>query len=132
MQAALRVRSSVAIIGHHAFKQQCLLFSAASSAGSKNTNSGGGAKNVALGLAAGTFLTTAAAITYMNNHVGGSDGLARTVSFYSLAIPKYIQYRAHMIMQSPDEVWDELHKETSKAGLDKIMELQGFYVKSDF
>eukprot|EP00984_Skeletonema_dohrnii_P026132 scaffold15425_cov141-Skeletonema_dohrnii-CCMP3373.AAC.5 len=33
-------------------------------------------------------------------------------------------------MQSPDEVWDELHEETSKAGLDKIMELQGFYVKS--
>ena len=35
-----------------------------------------------------------------------------------------------MLLESPDEVWDELHDETSKAGLDKIMELQGFYVKS--
>lgn len=67
----------------------------------------------------------------MNNHVGGSDGLARTVSFYSLAIPKYIQYRAHMIMQSPDEVWDELHKETSKAGLDKIIELRSLLSRGE-
>jgi aarF domain-containing kinase len=52
------------------------------------------------------------------------------VNFYSLAIPKYVEYRMHMIMDSPDEVWDKLHVETSKAGLDKIMELQGFYVKS--
>eukprot|EP00986_Skeletonema_menzelii_P014610 scaffold9817_cov154-Skeletonema_menzelii.AAC.4 len=128
MQAALRVRSSAAI-GHRPLTQRCLLFSATASAGSKN-NSSGGARNVALGVASGTLLTTAAAIAYVNNHVGGSDGLVRTISFYSLAIPKYIQYRAHMIMQSPDEVWDELHEETSKAGLDKIMELQGFYVKS--
>jgi aarF domain-containing kinase len=35
-----------------------------------------------------------------------------------------------MLLQSPDEVWDELHKETSLAGLNKILELQGFYVKS--
>ncbi|KAL7495014.1 hypothetical protein ACHAWT_003748 [Skeletonema menzelii] len=129
MQAALRVRSSAAIC-HRPLTQRCLLFSATASAGSKNNSSGGGARNVALGLASGTLLTTAAAIAYVNNHVGGSDGLVRTISFYSLAIPKYIQYRAHMIMQSPDEVWDELHEETSKAGLDKIMELQGFYVKS--
>ena len=35
-----------------------------------------------------------------------------------------------MIMNSPDEVWDQLHRETSQQGLDKILELQGFYVKS--
>lgn len=35
-----------------------------------------------------------------------------------------------MEVNSPNEVWDKLHEETSKAGLDKIMELQGFYVKS--
>jgi aarF domain-containing kinase len=110
-------------------KQQrcCLVFLTTSAAAG-----GGGAfkpRNVALGLASGTI--SAAAITYLlSNHVGGSDGLARTASFYSLAIPKYIQYRLHMLLQSPDEVWDELHKETSKAGLDKILELQGFYIKS--
>jgi len=66
----------------------------------------------------------------LNDHVGGREGLVRTVSFYSLAIPKYIEYRMHMLMNSPDDVWDKLHEETSKAGLDKIMELQGFYIKS--
>ncbi len=121
MQAALRIRS---VICHPALKQRCLFSTSSSTGGSKKFG------NLALGLASGTFLTTAGAITYMNNHVGGSEGLIRTISFYSLAIPKYIQYRAHMILESPDEVWDELHKETSKAGLDKIMELQGFYVKS--
>jgi len=122
MQAALRIRS--VSICHRALKQRCLFSASSSTGGSKKFG------NLALGLASGTFLTTAGAITYMNNHVGGSEGLVRTISFYSLAIPKYIQYRAHMILESPDEVWDELHKETSKAGLDKIMELQGFYVKS--
>jgi aarF domain-containing kinase len=69
-------------------------------------------------------------IAYLNEYLGGSDGLYRTLNFYSLAIPKYLQYRMHMILDSPDHVWDELHEETSKAGLDKIMELRGFYVKS--
>lgn len=35
-----------------------------------------------------------------------------------------------MAVDSPDLVWDELHKETSLKGLNKILELQGFYVKS--
>ena len=117
-------------MGHRALKQRCPFSTSSPSSSIINSGGSGRARNLALGLASGTILTTAAAITYINNHVGGSDGLVRTVSFYSLAIPKYIQYRAHMIMQSPDDVWDELHAETSKAGLDKIMELQGFYVKS--
>mmetsp|Transcript_7638 Transcript_7638/g.15223 ORF Transcript_7638/g.15223 Transcript_7638/m.15223 type:complete len:590 (-) Transcript_7638:71-1840(-) len=74
--------------------------------------------------------TTVGGLLYLNDHVGGWEGLVRTVSFYSLAIPKYIEYRMHMLMNSPDDVWDKLHEETSKAGLDKIMELQGFYIKS--
>jgi len=78
----------------------------------------------------GIVLLSLGSVAYVNDHVGGSDGLLRTISFYSLAIPKYVEYRLHMMMDSPDEVWDQLHKETSKAGLDKIMELQGFYVKS--
>ncbi|EED95588.1 predicted protein [Thalassiosira pseudonana CCMP1335] len=35
-----------------------------------------------------------------------------------------------MLLDSPDEVWDQLHEATSKNGLDKILELQGFYIKS--
>lgn len=96
---------------------------AASSAGSRNTN-------IALGIAGGVVVASLGSVAYLNEYLGGSEGLLRTVSFYSLAIPKYITYRYHMIMNSPDEVWDTLHRETSKVGLAKIMELQGFYVKS--
>ena len=66
----------------------------------------------------------------MHDHVGGTEGLARTMSFYSIAIPKYLEYRLHMFKESPDEVWDELDRETSKQGLEKILELRGFYIKS--
>lgn len=76
--------------------------------------------------------TTVGGLLYLNEHVGGREGLVRTVSFYSLAIPKYIEYRMHMLINSPDDVWDKLHEETSKAGLDKIMELQGETVRSIF
>ena len=67
---------------------------------------------------------------YLHSHLGGSESLARTASFYSLAIPSYLHYRYHMLMDSTDEVWENLHKETSARGLNKILELQGFYVKS--
>ena len=77
----------------------------------------------------GLVITTAGGVKYFHDHFGGSEGLIRTVSFYSLAIPKYIQYRYHMYMQSPDHVWEELDRETSAQGLNKILELQGFYVK---
>ena len=62
-----------------------------------------------LGLAGGGIVViTTGALAYVNSHVGGGDGLSRTISFYSLAIPKYIEYRMHMIMESPDDVWDRL------------------------
>ena len=62
-----------------------------------------------LGIAGGGIVViTTGALAYVNSHVGGGDGLARTISFYSLAIPKYIEYRMHMIMESPDDVWDRL------------------------
>lgn len=35
-----------------------------------------------------------------------------------------------MLIDSEEETWEELHKETSLKGLNKILELQGFYVKS--
>lgn len=91
---------------------------------------GSGRGRVALGIVGGATVATLGGLAYLNHHVGGGDGLRRTASFYALAIPKYIEYRLHMMWDSPDHVWDQLHEETSKAGLDKIMELQGFYVKS--
>ena len=80
--------------------------------------------------AGGLAVTVAGGIKYMHDHVGGTEGLARTMSFYSIAIPKYLEYRLHMFKESPDEVWDELDRETSKLGLEKILELRGFYIKS--
>ena len=96
-----------------------------SNSSSKSTNT----TKLALGIVGGGTVLTLGTVAYINNHVGGSEGLQRTINFYSLAIPKYIEYRYHMIRESPDEVWDKLHEETSQLGLDKIMELQGFYVK---
>jgi aarF domain-containing kinase len=77
-----------------------------------------------------SLIGAAGAYGYLYTHLGGNESLARTASFYSLAIPSYIHYRYHMAVDSPDVVWDELHKETSLKGLNKILELQGFYVKS--
>jgi len=34
-----------------------------------------------------------------------------------------------MWMDSPDHVWHELDRDTSKGALDKILELEGFYIK---
>jgi hypothetical protein len=78
----------------------------------------------------GLFITVAGSIKYVHDHVGGTEGLVRTISFYSLAIPKYIQFRYHQWVGSPDEVWDELHKTTAQQGLDKMYELEGFYIKA--
>jgi len=74
--------------------------------------------------------TTASLLYHVQDQVGGTEGLYRTLSFYSLAIPKYIQYRYHQYMDSSDEIWDTLHDETSKQGLEKILQLKGFYIKS--
>ncbi|KAL3816331.1 hypothetical protein ACHAXA_011431 [Cyclostephanos tholiformis] len=78
----------------------------------------------------GGVIASLCGVAYLNEYLGGTDGLLRTLNFYSLAIPKYLEYRMHMMLDSPDHVWDKLHEETSRAGLNKIMELQGFYVKS--
>lgn len=78
----------------------------------------------------GAATASAVAVKFMHDEVGGMDSLNRTANFYSLAIPAYIQYRTHMFLGSSDETWDELDKETSQKGLDKILELGGFYIKS--
>ena len=88
-------------------------------------------KDVAYSICGALAITIAGGVGYVYNNVGGTtEGLERTISFYSLAIPKYLTYRAHMILESNDETWDELDKETSQKGLDKILELGGFYIKS--
>ena len=77
----------------------------------------------------GLAVTTVGGVKYVHDHLGGTEGLYRSGSFYFLAIPKYIEYRYHMYMQSPDHVWEELDRETSAKGLEKLLELKGFYVK---
>uniref|UniRef100_A0A7S2EI95 ABC1 atypical kinase-like domain-containing protein n=1 Tax=Ditylum brightwellii TaxID=49249 RepID=A0A7S2EI95_9STRA len=94
---------------------------------SHDSNSG---RKLAYGAAAAGLATSAAIVKYVRDEVGGTEGLVRTASFYSLAIPKYIEYRMHMWYGSPDDVWDDLHRETSQKGLDKMLELKGFYIKS--
>lgn len=68
-------------------------------------------------------------IVYVHNHVSGFEGLARSMSFYSFAVPKYILYRYHLWIESPDEIWDKLHNITSRQALERIYELEGFYIK---
>jgi hypothetical protein len=77
----------------------------------------------------GLVITTAGGIKYVHDHVGGTEGLWRTASFYKFAIPKYIEYRWHMWNQSPQQTWDDLDRETSAMGLEKVYALKGFYVK---
>lgn len=74
--------------------------------------------------------TTLGGIKYFHDHVGGTEGLFRSLSFYSVAIPKYLVYRYHLWRDSPDHVWEQLDTETSQVGLKKILELHGFYIKA--
>jgi hypothetical protein len=78
----------------------------------------------------GLVMTVAGGVKYVHDQAEGTEGLVRSLSFYSFAIPKYIEYRWHMWNKSPDEVWDKLNKETAETGLDLVYELEGFYVKS--
>jgi aarF domain-containing kinase len=76
------------------------------------------------GLAGTAFL-----VRYFHDHFGGGEGLQRAVSFYSVAIPKYLQYRYYQMYESDKQIWEELDSVTSQQGLAKILELKGFYVK---
>ena len=87
-------------------------------------------QDVAYSILGAFAITILGGISYMHQNVGGTQGLQRTLSFYSLAIPKYILYRYHMICDSDQSTWDDLDQETSQEGLDKILELGGFYIKS--
>lgn len=78
----------------------------------------------------GLVITIAGGIKYCHDLFGGMEGLERAAAFYSLAIPRYVQYRFHMVKESPDEVWDSLHTETSQDALNIMLQLKGFYIKS--
>jgi aarF domain-containing kinase len=77
----------------------------------------------------GLVITVTGGIKYVHDHVGGTEGLWRSFSFYKYAIPKYVEYRWHMYQQSPDQVWDELDRKAATEGLQKAYELEGFYIK---
>lgn len=89
------------------------------------------AKNIPLAypIIGGFVITTIGGIKYFHDHVGGTEGLWRSLSFYSYGIPKYFVYRYHMWRESSDEEWERLHHETSHGALNKALELEGFYVK---
>jgi len=93
--------------------------------------SAGSRTSILYPLLGGVVVATAAATKYVRDNVGGTEGLTRSVSFYSFAIPKYIEYRYHMYNKSPDHVWNKLDAETAKTALDKAYELEGFYYKGN-
>jgi hypothetical protein len=78
----------------------------------------------------GLAITVAGGIRYLHDLFGGTEGLRRSSYFYSIALPRYAQYRMHMFWNSPQETWDELDRETSLQALDAMLQLKGFYIKS--
>lgn len=93
-------------------------------------NKKGGKSRIIAGTSGVILSSLLAGGYYVQDHVGGTEGLERTVSFYSKAVPQYLKYRYHMVQKSSDETWEELHEETAQIGLKKILELRGFYIKS--
>jgi hypothetical protein len=78
----------------------------------------------------GLLITVAGGVKYLHDLFGGTEGLQRAASFYSVAIPKYAEYRYHQYQESPQHVWDDLDKNTAQVALQKMLELKGFYIKS--
>jgi aarF domain-containing kinase len=102
-------------------------------ASSSSSSTNGNKKRVwiaaAAALGVGGASATAYVVHYVHDHFGGTEGLNRAFHFYSLAIPKYAVYRYHQWRGSPSSVWEELDRETSKQGLECILQLKGFYIK---
>ena len=65
----------------------------------------------------------------------GLNGLSRAVTFYKTGIPAYVRYK---MLQSSNgthskedvDAWETAHKEESAKGLDVILKLKGFYIKT--
>jgi hypothetical protein len=100
---------------------------------SKDKGKGGtGGKHVVVyGVFGGVALSAAYLLGHWHEELGGLEGIERSLSFYSVAIPRYIEYRMMQWSNNRnDDEWDELHRRASQQGLDKIMELRGFYIKT--
>jgi len=82
-------------------------------------------KLIRYGIAGGALVGIAGAYSYVHNELGGPEGIYRSLSFYSAAIPRYLEYRLLQIRKAGDDDWDELHERASSQGLDKINELRG-------
>lgn len=88
---------------------------------------------VVYGLFGGMAVSAAYLLGHLQEELGGLEGIERSLSFYSAAIPRYIEYRMMQWTDSngdKNDEWEELHRRASKQGLDKIMELRGFYIKT--
>ena len=65
----------------------------------------------------------------------GRENFDRSLSFYSVALPGYLVYKAtdlrtrNFPQEERDKRFDALHEEWAPAALKKIVELRGFYVK---
>jgi ABC1 atypical kinase-like domain len=103
--------------------------SRASNGGSSSSSSLDSIDSIWIPILGGFLVATAGGMKYIHDHVGGTEGMQRSISFYSLAIPKYLEYRWHMWRKSPDHVWEQLDHDTSRVGLLKLKELRGFYIK---
>ena len=87
---------------------------------------------IALSFAFSACLTCYAAYNALHAELGGTaEGLRRSMSFYSLALPTYARYKYLQRFEAGNtEMWDALDEEASKKGLEKILELRGFYIKT--
>ncbi len=100
---------------------------------SKDQGSWRGKHAIVYGLFGGMAVSAAYLVGHLQEELGGLEGIERSLSFYSVAIPRYIEYRMMQWTDSngdKNDEWEELHRRASKQGLDKIMELRGFYIKT--
>lgn len=85
-------------------------------------------------LTVGTVSITTAGILAIREYVG-EDNFDRSLSFYRVAAPGYLIYKATDLSTRslpPSErtaKFEELHKVWAPRALDKILELRGFYIK---
>jgi hypothetical protein len=139
MIAATRSGNGMRLFARRLFKKTPRIVTYRASVGSPaarflaakaNDSRGGDGFSIWYPIVGGFVVATLGGLKSFHDHVGGTEGLWRSASFYSYAIPKYIEYRYHAWRKSPDEVWDSLNQETSQGALEKIRELKGFYIKS--
>ncbi|GMH55206.1 hypothetical protein TL16_g01847 [Triparma laevis f. inornata] len=87
---------------------------------------------IKLSIAFGAALTTYLSFHHLKTELGGTTlGLERSASFYSLAIPTYFRYKyLQKFEPNNQQMWDALDTDASASGLEKILSLRGFYIKT--